>query len=54
MPEISAKWVVVVKGLQRAECLIPGCNWAGEVYGTYQEANAERVAHLEEHRNGPA
>lgn len=51
MPEISAKWVVVVRGLLRAECLIPGCGWTGEPHGTYQEANAEREAHLQEHRD---
>ena len=49
MNEIRANSVEVAKIFQ-ARCRIDGCGWAGELLGSYQEANAGRQAHLEEHR----
>lgn len=50
MTDIPAKAVCVVK-IWRASCLLPGCDWEGEDSGSYQEANQDRLAHLEEHRS---
>ncbi len=45
---VRAKDVAVVK-LFRASCLRDGCGWRGADHGTYQDANAERQAHLNQH-----
>ena len=50
---IPAKAVYVAKIFQ-ARCAIPGCPWAGELLGFYQDANSDRQAHLDEHRNAAA
>lgn len=49
MAEVRANAVEVAKIFQ-ARCKVPGCDWAGELLGSYQEANHDRQAHLEEHR----
>ena len=46
---IRAKDVTVAKIFQ-AHCWIEGCGWHGEPFGSFGEANTERQAHLEEHR----
>ena len=48
---IRANSVEVAKIFQ-ARCRVEGCGWTGELRGTYQDANAERQAHLQEHRDG--
>ena len=50
---IRANAVEVFKIFQ-ARCRIPGCGWTGELLGFYQEANQDRQAHLEEHRQEEA
>lgn len=40
---------VVVMTIRRAECRAPGCTWRGGEWPGYQEANAERLAHLNWH-----
>jgi hypothetical protein len=53
--EIRANAVEIVRlGTRRhqARCRIEGCGWAGELRGSYQEANGDRQAHLQEHRDG--
>lgn len=50
MNDIPAKAVCVVK-MWRAECLVTGCDWKGELADSYQAANRERLAHLEDHRH---
>ena len=51
MPDIRANAVEVAK-IYQARCKIPGCGWSGELLGDYQAANADRQAHLQEHRDG--
>ena len=48
MTAISAKSVSVDK-LFRARCHVPGCGWTGCEHATYQDANTERLAHLNQH-----
>jgi hypothetical protein len=40
---------VQVDKLFRARCRRDGCGWTGGEHATYQEANAEREAHLKQH-----
>lgn len=49
MAEVRAKDVQIYK-IWQARCQITGCDWVSELYGEYQLANADRIAHLEEHR----
>ena len=49
MTEIRASAVSVAR-LFRARCQLPDCGWAGAEHATYQDANAERQAHLTWHR----
>ncbi len=46
--QVRAKDVQVRK-LFRAECSRPGCGWTGGEHATFQDANAERLAHLNRH-----
>lgn len=46
---IRANAVRVAKIFQ-ARCQIAGCDWSGELTGSYQEANFDRQEHLDEHR----
>jgi hypothetical protein len=46
---IRANAVKVAK-LFQAQCQIDGCDWAGELLGSYQEANIDRQDHLDWHR----
>ena len=46
---VRANAVEVAKIFQ-ARCRIDGCGWSGELLGSYQEANSDRQAHLDEHR----
>lgn len=48
---IPAKAVYVAKIFQ-ARCTIPGCDFAGELLGDYQDANFDRQVHLKQHRDG--
>jgi hypothetical protein len=48
---IRANSVEVAKIFQ-ARCRVEGCGWAGKLPGSYQDANADRQAHLDEHRDG--
>jgi hypothetical protein len=41
---------VQVAHIYQARCRVDGCNWSGDLVGSYQEANSERQAHLDEHR----
>jgi hypothetical protein len=50
---IPATAVYVAKTFQ-ARCTIPGCDFTGELLGSYQEANFDRQAHLDEHRKAAA
>jgi hypothetical protein len=51
---VRAKDVQVDK-LFRARCNIPGCGWSTVIpYKTYQEANAQRLVHLNAHILGPS
>ena len=45
---VRAKDVAVVK-LFRARRARDGCGWRGADHATYQDANAERLAHLNRH-----
>jgi hypothetical protein len=49
MPDVPAK-AVRVATIYQARCTL--CDWAGELLGSYQEANHDRQAHLQEHRRG--
>lgn len=40
---------VTVDKLWRASCHRPGCDWVGAEHATYQDANAERLIHLNQH-----
>ena len=40
---------VQVDKLFRARCHRPGCGWAGGEHAAFQDANAERQAHLNQH-----
>ena len=40
---------VAVAGLFRACCARDGCGWRGADHATYQDANPERLAHLNQH-----
>jgi hypothetical protein len=40
---------VTVGKLFRARCHRPGCCWAGGDHLSYQDANTERLAHLNQH-----
>lgn len=40
---------VTVSKLFRARCHRPGCGWASGEHATYQDANDERLAHLNRH-----
>jgi hypothetical protein len=40
---------VQVDKLFRARCRRDGCGWTGGEHAAYQEANAEREAHLKQH-----
>lgn len=51
--DIRANSVEVAKIFQ-ARCRIEGCDWSGELAGSYQDANGDRQAHLEEHRKAAA
>lgn len=51
MTAVRAKSVSVEK-LFRARCHVPGCGWAGAEHATYQDANDERLAHLNWHSLG--
>lgn len=46
---IRANAVEVAKIFQ-ARCRLDGCDWAGELLGSYREANDDREGHLEDHR----
>lgn len=46
---MSAKDVKVAKYC-RAECQL--CEWTGQYRNSYQDANEERLQHLEEHADG--
>ncbi len=48
MTAVSAKSVSVEK-LFRARCHLPGCGWTGGEHATYQDANTDRQAHLNQH-----
>lgn len=48
-----ANAVEVVK-IWQAWCRIQGCGWSGELQDTYQRANSDRQAHLDEHRRQEA
>lgn len=54
MPETVRANAVEVARVFQARCRLDGCDWAGKPAGAYQEANAERQAHLEEHRRQAA
>jgi len=41
---------VQIAHLRQARCQVPGCDWAGPLRGTYDEANADRMTHLDSHR----
>jgi hypothetical protein len=49
MAEIRANAVSVDK-LFRARCHLDDCLWTGSEHVTFQDANAERQAHLTQHR----
>ncbi len=40
---------VQVDKLYRARCHRPGCGWTGGEHATFQDANADRLAHLNRH-----
>jgi len=50
---IRANAVEVAKIFQ-ARCRIEGCDWRGELLGSYREANDARFEHLDWHRAEPA
>lgn len=41
---------VYVARIYQARCRVPGCDWAGELLGEITEANGDRTAHIEWHR----
>jgi hypothetical protein len=47
--DVRANAVEVLK-LFNARCRLDGCGWHGTLQPTYADANAERLAHLDEHR----
>jgi hypothetical protein len=49
MAEAARARDVQVDKLFRARCRRPGCGRAGGEHATYQDANAERQAHLNTH-----
>ena len=40
---------VQIDKLYRARCHRPGCGWTGAEHAAYQDASAERQAHLSQH-----
>ena len=47
---VTSAWVERVKRYRhRAECLIPGCGWAGKVRDSLADARTERRMHLNDH-----
>jgi hypothetical protein len=54
--EIRANAVEVAKvgSSRQAVCRIDGCDWHGVIYPAYQQANDERQAHLDWHRQQQA
>jgi hypothetical protein len=47
---VASAWVERVKRYRhRAECLIPGCEWAGKVRDSLADAHTERRLHLNDH-----
>jgi hypothetical protein len=52
MPEVRGKDVQVER-FHQAVCYRPGCRWRGGLHATYEAANGDRRAHLDEHRGEP-
>lgn len=50
MAEVIRANAVRVAKIFQARCEVTDCDWAGELLGSYQEANGDRQAHLDEHR----
>jgi hypothetical protein len=47
---VASAYVERVKRYRhRAECLIPGCGWAGKVRDSLADAHTERRMHLNDH-----
>jgi hypothetical protein len=46
---IRANAVAVARVFQ-AQCRLPGCDWRGDPKSSYEAANMQRTAHLDEHR----